>query len=164
MKSFARPFAALAACVLLSAAPALCSAEIVEGQAPIIDGNVDQARYAARQDAMRTYVEGKVGVHVQSSTEVDMGMVVSDRILTNSNGYVQLKRIVDEKQAGGIYIVHLDLDADTHLMETAVADVQSRLEALEANSSRSGVSVAVGGVDENGRFDPCQRSTTTFAE
>lgn len=153
MKSFARSLAALAACVLLSAAPALCSAEIVEGQAPIIDGNVEQARYAARQDAMRIYVEGKVGVHVQSSTEVDMGMVVSDRILTNSDGYVQLKRVVDEKQSGGIYIVHLDLDADTHLMETAVADVQSRLEALEANSSRSGVSVAVGGVDENGRFE-----------
>lgn len=153
MKSFARPLAALAIGVMFGTAPSLCSAEIVEGQAPIIDGNVDQARYAARQDAMRIYVEGKVGVHVQSSTEVDMGMVVSDRILTNSNGYVQLKRVVDEKQANGIYIVHLDLDADTHLMETAAADVQSRLEALEANSSRSGVSVAVGGRDENGRYE-----------
>ena len=44
MQSFARPFAALAACVQLNATPALCPAEIVEGQAPIIDGNVGQAR------------------------------------------------------------------------------------------------------------------------
>ena len=113
MKSFARPLAALAIGVMFGTAPSLCSAEIVEGQAPIIDGNVDQARYAARQDAMRIYVEGKVGVHVQSSTEVDMGMVVSDRILTNSNGYVQLKRVVDEKQANGIYRAELIFQATT---------------------------------------------------
>ena len=153
MKSFARTLAAFAAGVAFCASPALCSAEIVEGQAPIIDGNTAQAAYAARQDAMRTFVEGKVGVHVQSSTEVDLGMVVADHILTNSNGYVQVKNVVDQKQVGGIYIVRLDLEADAHLIATAVEDVKSRLEGREENSSRHGVVIAVGGRDENGRFE-----------
>ena len=129
----------------------ICSAEVVEGQAAIIDGNIDKARFAARQDAMRNFVESKVGVHVSSHTQVDMGQVVADRILTNSNGYVQIKRVVKEEQQGGVYTVQLDLDASSQMFQTAAADLEGRLQQLEESSSRSGVSVAVSGRDEYGR-------------
>lgn len=127
-----------------------CAAEVVEGQAPVIDGNVDQARFAARQDAMRSYVEKQVGVKVESSTEVNMGMVVADHIMTHADGYVSVKRVVKEQQAGGIYIVQLDLDASPQMIATATADVKSSLQSLADNSSRSGISVAVSELDENG--------------
>lgn len=128
----------------------LCSAEVVEGQAPIIDGNVSKAQYEARQDAMRTFVENKVGVQVESSTEVDMGAIVSDHILTKSDGYVSVKRVVKQQRVGNIYIVQLDLDASPNMIETAKEDVQSKLESLSKESSRYGVSVAVIGYNETG--------------
>ena len=129
----------------------ICSAEVVEGQAAIIDGNVDKARFAARQDAMRNFVEAKVGVHVSSHTQVDMGQVIADNILTNSDGYVQIKRVVSEQQQGDGYTVQLDLEASSQMFQTAAADLEGRLQQLSDNSSRSGVSVAVSGRDEYGR-------------
>lgn len=149
--------AALGACFVL-APLATCSAEVVEGQAPIIDGDVTQARFAARQDAMRSYIENKVGVKVESSTEVDMGMVVADHILTKADGYVSVKRVVKEQQSGDIYIVQLDLDASSQMIATAVQDVQSRLQALDENSSRYGVSVAVSERGIDGRPDSSTRA------
>ena len=106
----------------------ICSAEIVEGQAAIIDGNIDKARFAARQDAMRSFVEAKVGVRVSSHTQVDMGLVVADRILTNSNGYVQIKRVVKEQQQGDVYTVQMDLEASSQMFQTAASDVEGRLQ------------------------------------
>lgn len=132
----------------------ICSAEIVEGQAAIIDGNIDKARFAARQDAMRSFVEAKVGVRVSSHTQVDMGLVVADRILTNSNGYVQIKRVVKEQQQGDVYTVQMDLEASSQMFQTAASDVEGRLQQLEESSSRSGVSVAISETDEYGRSTP----------
>ena len=137
--------------LLQVAAMGICSAEIVEGQAAIIDGNIDKARFAARQDAMRNFVEARVGVHVNSHTQVDMGRVVADRILTNSNGYVQIKSVVKEQQQGGVYTVQMDLEASPQMFQTAAADLEGRLQQLEGSSSRSGVSVAISGRDEYGQ-------------
>ena len=73
--------------------PANCYAEVVEGFAPIVNGDVETARQKARKYAMRSYVESKVGVNVESNTTVDMGLVISDRIVTDSKGYVQIKKV-----------------------------------------------------------------------
>lgn len=64
--------------------PLACHAEVVQGQAVIDPANPAKARNDAMQDAMRTFVEMKVGVHVQGETEVSMGMVVRDQILAKS--------------------------------------------------------------------------------
>lgn len=135
----------------------VCSAEEVQGAAPIIDGNIDQARMNARNDAMRTCVERKVGVHVKGSTEVADGMVLSDHILAQSDGYVQINAVKKEWQSNGIYYMILDLDASDKKIETALADLKSRIEANisdpNAETSRTGIEVAVTGVDQNGQLD-----------
>lgn len=136
--------------LLFSAMPE-CAAEIVEGQAAIENGNVAKARVAAKQDAMRSYVERIVGTHISSSTEVAMGMVVSDRIMAQSNGYVKVNRLVKEWQQDDIYCVQLDLDASAAMIDTALSDVRGQLEALDDTSSRSGIMVAVAAFNESGR-------------
>lgn len=132
--------------------PSYCAADVIEGQAAILNGNLDAARQQAREDAMRAYVEQKVGVHIQGTTEVDMGMVVSDHILAQSDGYVQINRIVKEWQSGGIYYIQMDLTASDQKIATAVRDIRSRIEAIQdEGTTRSGVQVAVTGRDEMGR-------------
>lgn len=133
----------------ISCANSVTYAEVVEGMAAIINGDVDKAKFNARQDAMRNFVEDKVGVHVQSQTEVAMNMLVSDRIMTQSDGYVQIKKVVREWQDAGIFHIQLDLIADSKKIEVAKADLKTSLQSLDENSSRYGVQVVITGRDEN---------------
>lgn len=99
-----------AASVLAVAAPLAlgqvsCSAQVVEGMAAIVNGDVEKARFEARQDAMRNFVEEKVGVHVTSSTQVSMGMLVSDNIMTNSSGYVRIIKELGGNVQGNVYVI-----------------------------------------------------------
>lgn len=149
-KVYALTAALMTGIVLLLANP-LCHAELVEGQAVIENGDIGKAREAAMRDAMRTFVERQVGIHVQSTSEVAMNMVVSDRIITRSDGYVQINQIVSGEAVGGIYVVKLDLTADSQKIDTAISDLKGRLEAIDSqNTSRSGIQVAVTGRNENG--------------
>lgn len=130
----------------------VCSAETVEGRAVIENGDISKAREAAKQDAMRSFVEKEVGVKVTSSTEVSMGMVVSDKILAKSEGYVQINRIVKESQDGGVFVVVLDLSANAQKIDTAIKDLKSRIELMsDSDTSRSGIQIAVTGRDESGK-------------
>ena len=124
-------------------------AEIVTGQAYIENGNLEKANTDARKDAMRTFIESKLGVKVSSTTEVVNSMLVRDSIVTQSDGYVLIKKVIDEKQNGNIYTVSLDLEANTKLIQSAAADLPSRLQALDSDSSRSGINVAI--IDEDSR-------------
>lgn len=124
-------------------------AEIVTGQAYIENGNLEKANTDARKDAMRTFIESKLGVKVSSTTEVVNSMLVRDSIVTQSDGYVLIKKVIDEKQNGNIYTVLLDLEANTKLIQSAAADLPSRLQALDSDSSRSGINVAI--IDEDSR-------------
>lgn len=124
-------------------------AEIVTGQAYIENGNLEKANTDARKDAMRTFIENKLGVKVSSTTEVVNSMLVRDSIVTQSDGYVLIKKVIDEKQNGNIYTVSLDLEANTKLIQSAAADLPSRLQALDSDSSRSGINVAI--IDEDSR-------------
>ena len=134
------------AALMLCGAPQAAQAEVVQGSAVVLNGNVERAKRDARNDAMRTYLEKQVGVHVSSYTETSMFMLVSDRVVARSDGYVQIKKIISEKQQGDIVTVTLDLEADSKRLETEMQDVKSRLEMLGRDSSRSGIAVAVTGV------------------
>ena len=139
----------LALSFLILSAPTAAQAEIVTGQAYIENGNIEKANADARKDAMRSFVESKLGVKVNSTTEVVNSMLVRDSIVTKSDGYVLVKKVVDEKQQGDLFVVPLDLEANTNLIETAAADLPSRLQAIDSDSSRSGINVAI--VDEDSR-------------
>jgi len=127
----------------------VAQAEVVEGMAAIMNGDIEKAKFNARQDAMRNFVEEKIGVHVKSETEVAMNMLVSDKIVTQSDGYVQVKKVVKEWQSEGIFHIQLDLTADSKKIEVAVTDLKSAIQAVDENSSRYGIQVVISGRDEN---------------
>ena len=129
-------------------------AEIAEGMAAIINGDVEKAKFNARQDAMRNFVESKIGVQVTSETEIAMNMLVSDKILTKSDGYVQVKKVVKEWQSEGIFYIQLDLTADVKKIEVAAEDLKTSLQNIDENSDRYGVQVVVSGRDENNNPKP----------
>ena len=127
----------------------IAQAEIVEGMAAIKGGDIEKAKFNARQDAMRNFVEAKIGVQVTSETEVARNMLVSDKILTKSDGYVQVKKVVREWQEEGIFHIQLDLIADSKKIEVAASDLKTAIQSLDENSSRYGVQVVISGRDEN---------------
>lgn len=132
----------------------VCSAEVIEGRAVVMNSDREKARQDARMDAMRSFVEQKTGVNVSSTTEVDKGMVVVDHIVTHSDGYVQINREMDCRYEGDICIVRVDLSAGNKLQDINPDDVKGMLESLSVNSNRAGLQVAVTGRDENGRRMP----------
>lgn len=140
----------LLACIIGTfAIPLPSHAEVVTGQAYIENGNIDKASSDARKDALRSFVESKIGVNVKSTTEVVNAMLTRDEIITKSDGYVLVKKVIAEKQQGDIYTVTLDVDANTALIQTAAADLPTRLQALDSDSSRNGINVAI--IDEDAR-------------
>ena len=137
--------------------PAACHAEVVTGQAAIVNGDTAKAKQDALKDAMRSLLEQKVGVQVTSETQVEMGMVVRDEILSRSTGCILVNKVLREWQSGGVYCVEADLSANEKQIETTVADLKSRLQALgNQQTSRSTLVLAVSGRDENGNPKPIE--------
>ena len=64
-----------------------------------------------------------------------MNMLVSDKILTKSDGYVQVKKVVKEWQSEGIFHIQLDLTADVKRIEVAASDLKTSLQSIDENSS-----------------------------
>lgn len=137
----------LAAVLCLGAFPYSANAELVTGQAYIENGNIQKAKLDAKRDAMRTFVEKEVGVHIKASSEAVNSLLVRDSIIAKDNGYVLVKKIVDEKEEGDLYTVVLDLEADKKQIQTQEADVHDRLMNIDETSSRYGLNVAI--VDED---------------
>lgn len=136
--------AAVAACSYFGQA-SVCQAEIQQGRAVIMNGDTVRAREQAIQDAERALVEAKVGVQVSGTTLVDKNVVITDRVMTNSNGYVMLKRVFDERQADGMYILSIDAEVSPHAIETEIGLLKDRITNLDARSNRSGILVALAG-------------------
>ena len=130
-------------------------AAIVRGSAAIVNGDIAKARREAKEDAMRTCIEQEVGTHVKSSTETSMGMLVSDRIMAEADGYVMAKGQPREWQEGSLFFVELDLVASAQKIGVAVEDVKSQLQnALNADTTgRSHVVVAVSGRNAEGHLE-----------
>lgn len=133
----------LAAVLCLGSFPYSANAELVTGQAYIENGNIQKAKLDAKRDAMRTFVEKEVGVHIKASSEVVNSLLVRDSIIAKDNGYVLVKKVVDEKEEGDLYTVVLDLEADKKQIQTQEADVHDRLMNIDETSSRYGINVAI---------------------
>lgn len=135
--------------------PDTVEAAMVRGSAAIVNGDMAKARREAREDAMRSCIEQEVGTHVTSSTETSMGMVVSDRIMAEADGYVTVKGTPREWQEGGLFFVELDLTASAQKIGVAVEDVKAQLQnALNADTTgRSHVVVAVSGRNAEGKLE-----------
>lgn len=145
MKIFLCVLMSMFFCVYLQ--PGVVFAEIVTGQAYIENGNISKASANARKNAMRSYVEEKLGVQVKSTTEVVNNMLVRDSIVAWANGYLLVKKVVSERILGEIYQVTLELEASNDLINSMTKDVAAQLLAIDEDSSRNGVHVAI--VDED---------------
>jgi hypothetical protein len=99
--------ASLAAGLLVSApAVAGTTATITaEGQAMIKGGDEPAARDRALEDAQRKAVEQAVGTMISSETVMENYQIISDRILSQSKGYLKSYSIISSGAAGGTYKV-----------------------------------------------------------
>ena len=98
-----------------------------EGIATILQGSTDIARDNAIIDAQRKAVEQAVGVFMSSESIVENYELLSDRILTQSAGYIKNYELLDEQKVENEYRVTIranvglgelknDIDAIRHLI------------------------------------------------
>ena len=133
-----------ALCMILIGSNSRAEAIIVKGYAPIINGDIAGAKKEARNRAMREAVEAEVGVHIQSETEVANLMVVKDEIVTKSDGYVNINKVIKEEAQGNIFYVELDITASAEKIRQFAQDLKSQLDAnVNDSNSRGGIMVAV---------------------
>lgn len=121
----------------------VAQAQMVTGMAYIENGNLVKARETARREAMRAFVEERIGVKVNAQSEMENFLLVRDRIVSKSEGFVVVKKVVSESNDGTYYTVVLDLEAGTKPIELAQTDVKAMLAALDRNSSRGSMDIAI---------------------
>lgn len=88
-----------------------------QGVAVVLQGNLDVARDAALQDALRQAVEQVVGTMVESDTLVQNFQLVSTNIYTRTRGYVQSYKVLSERQEGTLYKVSVQAVVDIGNLE-----------------------------------------------
>lgn len=84
-----------------------------EGVAVILQGNLAMARDAAIEDALRKSVEQAVGTMIDSQTLVENFQLVSDRIYSQSRGYIKGYRITEEEKADPLFRVRVEASVAT---------------------------------------------------
>lgn len=91
--------------------PVLAANEVKQvyttGQGDLAIG-VSQAREEAIRQATRLAVEQAMGVYVLSETLTENMALVSDKILTQSSGYISGYKVVSESKANGLYTVKIE--------------------------------------------------------
>ena len=103
---------------------------VVTGQSTIEDDRVNIARDEAVKVALRRAVEQVAGTFINSETKVKNAQLISDQILTKSQGYVKNYEIIDQSHNLKQYQVKLKVTVST-------ADLSSDLEALKLNIKES---------------------------
>lgn len=141
MKIFLLTFVKAALCSGLLLSAALAHAENVTGQAYVENGNIDKARQEARNDAMRSFVESRIGVNVRAESEMVDFLVVRDHVVSKSDGYVAVKRVVSESLQNDVLTIVLDLEAGNKPI--SVGDIKGLLQSVSDDSSRSGLDIAI---------------------
>jgi hypothetical protein len=76
-----------------------------QGVAAIVQGNLDISRDKAIEDALRNAVEQATGSLIENETLVENYQLLSDRIYSQSKGYVQSYEVLNEKEEEGLYRV-----------------------------------------------------------
>ena len=94
------------ACIALAPNALGARAVTAEGIAYFTGNDMAAARAKALDQALRTAVEQQVGVLITSQTVVDNYALVSDKILNQSQGYIESYKIVNQGVRGaGEYVV-----------------------------------------------------------
>lgn len=116
--------------VFFTSQPVLAQTKVqAQGMATIHKNLVDIARSKAIDEAQRSAVERVVGVMVSSSTEVENYQVKLDSILSESQGFINTYKIIQEEREGDQYRVTIEADV-------GVDRLKSRMEAVNMIMSR----------------------------
>ncbi|MFH1645076.1 MAG: flagellar assembly protein T N-terminal domain-containing protein, partial [Candidatus Omnitrophota bacterium] len=75
----------------------------VEGIVNIINNDIPNAKKRAIVDAQKNAVEMAVGVYVNASTRVEKTVLVEQKILSKTNGYIKKYKILQESREGNFY-------------------------------------------------------------
>jgi hypothetical protein len=94
-----------------------------KGSASIQKNFVDIARTKAIDEAQRNAVEQAVGVMVSSATNVENYQVKLDRILSESNGFINKYAILDEKRIQDSYEVEIEAEVSTNKLQNKMAAI-----------------------------------------
>ena len=94
-----------------------------QGVAAIVQGNLDISRDKAIEDALRNAVEQATGSLIENETLVENYQLLSDKIYSQSKGYVQSYEVMDEKAEEGLYRVTIQATV-------ASGDLKNDLRAL----------------------------------
>ena len=94
-----------------------------QGVAAIVQGNLDISRDKAIEDALRNAVEQATGSLIENETLVENYQLLSDKIYSQSKGYVQSYEVLDEKAEEGLYRVTIQATV-------ASGDLKNDLRAL----------------------------------
>ncbi|HTP05760.1 MAG TPA: flagellar assembly protein T N-terminal domain-containing protein [Nitrospirota bacterium] len=78
-----------------------------EGVASIQQGAVDMARDAALEDAQKRAVEQAIGILIDSQTQVENYQLISDKILSQTKGYISRYNVTGETQEGPLLRVRI---------------------------------------------------------
>ena len=94
-----------------------------QGVAAIVQGNLDISRDKAVEDALRNAVEQATGSLIENETLVENYQLLSDKIYSQSKGYVQSYEVLSEKAEEGLYRVTIQATV-------ASGDLKNDLRAL----------------------------------
>lgn len=131
----------------------ICSAQYVTGRAYIENNNLPKAREDARREALRSFVEEKIGVRINSKTETENFLLLRDHITARSEGYVVVKQVVSEKIEDSCLVLVLDIEVGTKPLELAEQEIKTQLQNLDRNSSRGSLDIAMFDVDADKSWD-----------
>jgi hypothetical protein len=97
--------------------------EVMAEGAAANEGDLGIARDRAIKDALRKAVEQGVGTYVTSETKVQNFQLLSDRIYSQSQGYVASYRVVGEWQESGLYRVAVRAKVKLERLEDDLAAI-----------------------------------------
>ncbi|MEW6674991.1 MAG: flagellar assembly protein T N-terminal domain-containing protein [Nitrospirota bacterium] len=95
----------------------------VEGHAAIVAGKKDLARDKAINDAFRRAVEQVVGVMVEAETLVKNLELLTDRIYSQTTGYIKNYKIIEERIEGDVMKVRIEA-------VVAISSLEKELDAI----------------------------------
>ena len=104
----------LAACItVLSLIPAWAQETkfvTAEGVAVIQGNAMDIARDAALEDAQKRAVEQAIGILIDSQTQVENYQLISDKILSQTKGYIKRYNVVGETADGSLLRIRINAE------------------------------------------------------
>ncbi len=95
-----------------------------EGAAAILKDFVDIARDRAIADAQRRAIEQAVGVMITNETLVENYQIVSDKIFSQSKGYIQSYEVIFEEREENLYKVTIEATVRTEQLENDLESIR----------------------------------------